>query len=166
MKCLLCVSHCDKHWVWAAAQNWGGCVSRCLGDQKGSKMFSILVSKKVTEKLENDIYCIIKSVLLGLCSSSKTSSQSVNMACNECSPKKNIWTGSKILKIPMEVLTFEKHFRPCIQEVVMFILFYFHRCCPIWNHSIHKYVWVSTIVSDIMSTIMYETQCLATESTL
>ena len=35
---------------------------------------SIEVSKKVIEKWENDIYCIIKLVLLGLCSSSKMSS--------------------------------------------------------------------------------------------
>ena len=54
--------------------------------------------------------------------------KSVNMACNECSQKKkkkkrNIWTDSKILKIPMEVFMFEEYFRPYIQEIVVYILF-------------------------------------------
>ena len=38
--------------------------------------------------------------------------------------------------------------------------FYFNQCCPLWNHSVHKYVWASTNVPDIMrSIVMYKSQC-------
>jgi len=58
---------------------------------------SIEVSKKVIEKWENDIYCIV-SPCWALLQQQDVILKSVNMACNECSKKKkkkNIWTDSK-----------------------------------------------------------------------
>ena len=48
---------------------------------------SIEVSKKVIEKWENDIYCIV-SPCWALLQQQDVILKSVNMACNECSKKK------------------------------------------------------------------------------
>ena len=70
----------------------------------------------------------------------------------------NIWKDSKILKIPMGVLTFEEHFRPYIQEMVIYILFS-SMVSPFGITQSISILWASTNVPDVMRSIaMYTSQ--------